>query len=98
MKLLPSQQTRVATDDALGMAIEIALIMAIFAGGGFAFDQWLGTLPVFMIVGSVFGAVGLFIKNKYRYDVKMDAHEAERRAAAATRSGSSAEPAETPRG
>jgi hypothetical protein len=77
MKLLP-QQTRIATDDALGMAIEIAVIMAVFTGGGFALDQWVGTLPVFMIVGSVLGAVGLFIKHKYRYDVKMDALEAER--------------------
>src|SRR6056297_2201715 len=78
MKLLP-QQTRVATDDALGMAIEIAVVMALFIGGGFALDRWLGTLPLFMIVFTVLGAVGLFAKHKYRYDEKMTALEEQRR-------------------
>ena len=86
MKLLP-KQTRVQTDDALGMAMEIAIMMALFIGGGFALDQWLGTLPLFMILGSVLGAVGLFTKHKYRYDEKMDALEAERRDAIARRAG-----------
>jgi F0F1-type ATP synthase assembly protein I len=85
MKLLP-KQTRVATDDALAMAMEIAIIMALFIAGGFALDQWLGTLPLFMIVGTVLGSVGLFTKHKYAYDQKMDAYEAERRAAVAARS------------
>ena len=86
MKLLP-KQTRVQTDDALGMAMEIAIMMALFIGGGFALDRWLGTLPLFMIVGSVLGAVGLFTKHKYRYDAKMEALEAERRDAIAARAG-----------
>ena len=84
MKLLP-KQTRVETDDALGMAIEIAIIMALFIGGGFALDQWLGTLPLFMIAGTVLGSVGLFTKHKYRYDAKMIKLEAERREATGTR-------------
>lgn len=84
MKLLP-KQTRVATDDALGMAIEIAVILVLFIAGGFAIDRWLGTLPLFMILGTVFGSVGLFTKHKYRYDQKMDAYEAERRTAVAAR-------------
>ncbi len=84
MKLLP-KQTRVATDDALGMAMEIAIIMALFIGGGFALDRWLGTLPLFMIVGTVLGSIGLFTKHKYRYDQKMEAYEAERLAASARR-------------
>ena len=79
MKLLP-KQTRVETDDALGMAIDITVIMAMFVGGGFALDQWLGTLPLFMIVGTVLGSVGLFTKHKARYDAKMVELEAERRA------------------
>lgn len=86
MQLLP-KQTRVATDDALGMAIEIAMVMALFIGGGFALDRWIGTLPLFMIIGSVLGAVGLFTKHKYHYDQKMEALEAERRGAIAARSG-----------
>jgi F0F1-type ATP synthase assembly protein I len=84
MKLLPTQ-TRVATDDALAMAIEIAVILLLFVAGGFFLDRWLGTLPLFMIVGTVLGSVGLFTKHKYRYDQKMDAFEAERRAAVAAR-------------
>ncbi len=91
MKLLP-KQTRVQTDDALGMAMEIAIMMALFIGGGFALDQWLGTLPLFMILGSVLGAVGLFTKHKYRYDEKMDALEAERRDAIAKRSNVTSTP------
>jgi F0F1-type ATP synthase assembly protein I len=98
MKLLPTQK-RVATDDALGMAIEIAVIMTLFVGGGFALDRWLGTLPLFMIVGTVLGAVGLFTKQKYRYDQKMDAFDAERRDAIARRSGTpSSESIGGPRG
>lgn len=85
MKLLP-KQTRVANDDALGMAIEIAMIMALFIGGGFALDRWIGTLPLFMVIGSVLGAVGLFTKHKYHYDQKMEALEAERRSKVAARS------------
>ncbi len=96
MKLLP-QQTRVATDDALGMAIEIAVVMALFIGGGFALDRWLGMLPLFMIVGTVLGAVGLFTKHKYRYDEKMDALEAERQGAIAQRRAATAERNPTPR-
>jgi hypothetical protein len=93
MKLLP-KQTRVATDDALGMAMEIAIVMALFVGGGFALDRWLGTLPVFMIVATVLGSVGLFTKHKYRYDAKMEALEAERLGAraAAARSGTTRGP------
>ncbi len=88
MKLLNTQK-RVATDDALGMAMELAIIMALFIVGGFAFDRWAGTLPLFMIIGSVLGAVGLFTKHKYRYDQKMDALEAERRDAIAARAAAS---------
>lgn len=84
MKLLP-KQTRVATDDALGMAIEIAVILVLFIAGGFALDRWLGTLPLFMILGTVLGSIGLFTKHKYRYDLKMDALEAERRGAVSER-------------
>lgn len=91
MKLLPTQ-TRVATDDALAMAIEIAVILVLFVAGGFALDRWLGTLPLFMIVGTVLASVGLFTKHKYRYDQKMDAFEAERRTAVAARSDRTGDP------
>ena len=82
MKLLPTQ-TRVNNEDALGIAIEFAMITALFFGAGWLLDNWLGTVPLFMIVFTVLAAVGLFTKNKARYDAKMDALEAERRGAPA---------------
>jgi hypothetical protein len=78
MKLLPTQ-TRVRTDDSLGMAIEIVVIMTLFGAAGYGIDRLLGTLPIFLIVGVVLGAVGLFAKYKYRYDATMERLEAERR-------------------
>jgi len=90
MKLLP-KQTRVATDDALGMAIEVMVILVLFLAIGWGLDRWLGTLPVFMIVFTVLGAVGLFTKHKYRYDEKMTALEDERRAGTARTPATGAE-------
>ncbi len=78
MKLLP-KNNRVNNEDALGIAIEFALITAVFFGAGWLVDNWLGTVPVFMIVFTLLAAVGLFTKSKYRYDAKMDQLDAERR-------------------
>ncbi len=85
MKLLPTQ-TRVDTQDSLGLGIEAAVIMAMFFGVGAGFDWLFGTRPVFMIVFTLIGAVGLFAKWKYRYDDRMNELEAERAAKAADRS------------
>ena len=78
MKLLP-KQTRVRNDDSLGTAIEITVIMALFGAAGYGLDRLFDTLPLFLIVGVVLAAVGLFAKYKYRYDATMDQLEAERR-------------------
>ena len=93
MKLLP-KNNRVNNEDALGIAIEFALITAVFFGVGWLIDNWLGTVPVFMIVFTVLAAVGLFTKSKYRYDAKMDRLDAERRGrrAAPVATASSDEP------
>jgi F0F1-type ATP synthase assembly protein I len=93
MKLLP-KNNRVNNEDALGIAIEFALITAVFFGVGWLIDNWLGTVPVFMIVFTVLAAVGLFTKSKYRYDAKMDRLDAERRgrSAAPVATASSDEP------
>jgi F0F1-type ATP synthase assembly protein I len=93
MKLLP-KNNRVNNEDALGIAIEFALITADFFGVGWLIDNWLGTVPVFMIVFTVLAAVGLFTKSKYRYDAKMDRLDAERRgrSAAPVATASSDEP------
>ena len=85
MKLLP-KQTRVDTQDSLGLGIEAALITALFFGLGYGLDRLLGTTPIFMIVLTVVGAVGLFAKWKYRYDDRMNELEAERSAKNADRS------------
>jgi len=78
MKLL-RKTTRVNNEDALGIAIEFAMITALFFGVGWLVDNWLGTIPLFMIVFTVLAAVGLFAKSKYRYDEKMERLDAERR-------------------
>lgn len=79
MKLLP-KQTRVDTQDGLGLGIEAAVITALFFGVGAGLDWLFGTRPLFMIVFTVLGAVGLFAKWKYRYDDRMNELEAERTA------------------
>ena len=48
-------------------------------GAGWLLDNWLGTIPLFMIVFTVLAAVGLFTKSKYRYEEKMERLDAERR-------------------
>lgn len=85
MKLHP-KQTRVDTQDSLGLGIEAAIIVALFFGVGYGLDWLFGTTPIFMIVLSVLGAVGLFVKWKYRYDDRMNELEAERAATPVDRS------------
>jgi len=80
MKLLP-KQTRVNTEDSLGLGIEATVIIALFLGVGYVLDRIFGTMPVFMIVFVLLGAIGLFAKLKYRYDDRMDELEAQRRSA-----------------
>jgi F0F1-type ATP synthase assembly protein I len=78
MKLRPNNQ-RATNEDAVGLGIEAAIVLALFLGFGFLVDRLAGTQPIFMIVMVIFGAVGLFAKLKYRYDEKMDAHDEVRR-------------------
>ncbi len=85
MKLLP-KQTRVDTQDGLGLGIEAAVITLMFFGIGSGLDWLFGTTPIFMIVLTVLGAVGLFAKWKYRYDDRMNELEAQRAANTADRS------------
>lgn len=82
MKLLPTQP-RVNTEDSLGLGIEVAVILAMFFGIGFALDRIVGTTPVFMIIMTIVGAIGLFAKFKYRYDDRMNELEAQRAAKSA---------------
>ena len=74
----PPKQSRVNTEDSLGLGIEVAIILALFFAIGYGLDRLFGTTPIFMIVFTILGAVGLFAKFKYRYDDRMAEHEAER--------------------
>jgi F0F1-type ATP synthase assembly protein I len=80
MKLLPKQQPRVNTEDSVGLGIEAAVIIALFLGFGALLDWVFGTTPLFMIIMTIVGAIGLFAKLKYRYDDRMDELEEQRRA------------------
>ena len=83
----PAKETRVNTEDSLGLGIEAAIVIALFFGAGFGLDRLFGTTPIFMIVFTILGAVGLFAKFKYRYEDRMAEHEAERSMAARSKRG-----------
>jgi F0F1-type ATP synthase assembly protein I len=84
MKLLPiNTQKRVDTQDSLGHGMDAVIMLVIFLLGGFGLDRLFGTMPVFMIVMTVIGSVGLFYKFKYSYSARMDELEAQRRGPAA---------------
>jgi len=90
MKILPTKklrQTRLSPGDSLGHGMDAAILLALFLLAGFGLDRLFGTMPVFMIIMSILGAIGIFAKFKYNYEAKMDEHEANRlgRSAAATR-------------
>lgn len=80
-----SKQPRANTEDSVGLGIEAAVIIALFLGVGYVLDRIVGTTPIFMIVMTVVGAIGLFAKLKYRYDDRMDELEAERRTSVDTK-------------
>lgn len=83
---LPTTRTR-AADDTFVQGMDATLTIALFLAIGFGLDRWLGTTPWLMVVMVVLGAIGLFARFKYRYDERMDAHEADRLARTARRSG-----------
>lgn len=81
MRILPLkklQQTRLSPSDPLGHGMDAAILVALFLLIGFGLDRLFGTMPVFMIIMSLIGAIGIFAKFKYNYDAKMDEHEAQR--------------------
>lgn len=69
---------RIDPTDGPGHGLDAVFTLVIFFGIGFGIDRLAGTTPIFMIVFTVLGAVGLFAKFKYRYEEKMDRLEAER--------------------
>ena len=45
----------------LGLGVQIAASMALFAGLGYAIDRWLGTSPWGILAGAALGMVGIFV-------------------------------------
>ena len=86
MRLIP-RNPRVRTEDPLGHGMEAGIVIVLFALGGYWLDQTVGTSPLFVLVFTALGAVGLFAKLKYSYDARMDELEGERSASANDRNG-----------
>jgi hypothetical protein len=80
MKFLPRppKNVRVDTQDSLGHGMDAVIMLALFLAMGYGLDRLFGTQPVFMIVMTVLGAVGLFTRFYYQYSAKMDQHAADR--------------------
>src|SRR3954470_21057259 len=87
MKLLPTKRLtttqKVDTSEPLGLGFDAAVVLMLFFGLGALIDWLLGTRPVFMIIMTLVGAVGVFARFWYRYDANMAEHEARRQRAAA---------------
>ena len=62
--------------NALNRAFEFALTTAIFAVAGYGLDRWLGTSPLLVIVLSLLGVIGQFVRSWFVYEAEMREHEA----------------------
>jgi F0F1-type ATP synthase assembly protein I len=79
MKLPTLKKTkRVDTQDAMGHGMDAVFMLVLFLGAGYGLDRVAGTMPVFMILMTLLGSVGLFLKFKYRYEDRMNELEAQR--------------------
>ena len=56
----------------LSRAFEIALIPLIFALPGWGVDHWLGTSPLFALLGGLFGLAGVSARTYFEYAARMD--------------------------
>jgi hypothetical protein len=92
VKILPTPKPltkgALSGGDGIGKGAEMAVGLLVFLGIGFGVDKLVGTVPVFMIVATVFFAVGQMAKMWYGYDSEMRRHEEAR--AEASRSSHSA--------
>lgn len=75
----PSLQSRRALSNgfgnALGSAVEIALLPAVFGGLGYLLDEWLGTGPFLFVGLLVFAFAGMLVRTWLGYDSEMRRHE-----------------------
>lgn len=80
MKFLPIKtDVRVNTEDSLGHGMDAVFMLVLFLGAGYGIDRVAGTTPLFMIVMTLLGSTGLFLKFKYSYEARMDELDAQRR-------------------
>jgi F0F1-type ATP synthase assembly protein I len=84
MKLLP-KNPQANTSEPLGHGADAAFVVVLFFGFGFGLDKLVGTTPLFMIVLTILGAIGVFARFWYRYDARMVEHEQHRATAAAAK-------------
>jgi F0F1-type ATP synthase assembly protein I len=64
----------------IALGSQLALSMLAFVGIGYGIDYWLGTLPVFVIVGALFGLIAFFAQI-YRVMVEMNQQDLHKRKA-----------------
>ena len=63
----------------MGHGMDAVFMLVLFLGAGYGLDRVFGTVPLFMILMTLLGSVGLFLKFKYRYEDRMNELEALRR-------------------
>ena len=77
MDLRERQALNKGFGDGLARAFELAATPAIFAGLGWLLDRWVGTQPLFMILGFLFAIAGVGYMTWFRYEAEMKQHEAD---------------------
>lgn len=65
---------------------EIAVGVLVFFLIGWGIDAWWGTTPLAMVVSTLFGTAGYFVRTYYSYTHRMETLEQERSVAARGRS------------
>ena len=88
--LTPRTDVRRNHDESLGHGLDAVITLIVFFGLGFGLDALFDTTPLFMIVLTVLGAIGLFARFYYQYEGRMAQHEDDRLAKLAGRSDAAA--------
>jgi hypothetical protein len=75
LKLPNARQLQQGPGDPLSKAFELVLSPAIFGFLGYLLDRWLGTVPLFTVVLSVFTLSYLVWKLYFEYQTEMELQE-----------------------
>lgn len=84
VKFLPKPKPVNLADSQVSQGVELAVGIAVFFAIGFAVDKWCDTVPVFMIVFTLFAVAGNFVKMYFSYSSAMRHQENERAKSAQT--------------